>query len=198
MSKLQRIWNGRLKGVPIASLLGAIIIFRTLRNHLNTLLWRGNLRRLGIGSHIQSGVTIRYPGNVSIGSGTSIARGTEITSEKLDSLCHIGSDVIVGVGVGIDFSGDLQIGDNVVISERVTLYTHSHGLDPKSVSSKSPLIIGNDVWIGSNVIVVEGVSCIGCGAVIAAGSVVTKEVPAGAVVAGVPAKVVKMKVQAEK
>lgn len=189
----QRIWNGRISGLPAAILIAISIMFRKFYNRVNTLLWRNNLGQLGKYSHIQSGVTIRWPGNVFVGKGTSIARGTEITSEKHDALLKIGSDAIVGVGVRLDFSGGLDIGDNVVISEKATIFTHSHGLDPKSASSKTPLVIENDVWIGSNVIIIEGVSRIGCGTVVAAGSVVTKEIPAGVVVVGVPAKVLKNK-----
>jgi acetyltransferase-like isoleucine patch superfamily enzyme len=157
------------------------------------VLLRGNLGRLGSGSRIQSGVIVRYPGSVFVGSGTSIARGTEITSEKHDASCTIGTGVIIGVETHLDFSGGLEIGNNVVLSTKVALFTHSHGLDPKSVSSKTPLVISDNVWIGANAIIVEGVSHIGRDAVIAAGAVVTKEVLAGAVVAGVPAKVIKMK-----
>lgn len=175
-------------------MLGIGIAFRTFRNRLATALWRGNLGRLGSGSCIQSGVTIRYPGSVFIGNRTSIARDTEITSEKLDGLCRIGSDVIVGVGTRLDFSGELEVGDNVVISEKVTIFTHSHGLNPKSISRKISLTIESGVWIGSNAIIVEGVSRIGRGSVVASGAVVTREVPAGTVVAGVPAKTIKKKV----
>ena len=64
----------------------------------------------------------------------------------------------------------------------------------RSVMSKGPVIIGNDVWIGDKATILPGVT-IGDGAVIAANAVVTKDVPAYSVVAGNPAKIVK---QAEK
>lgn len=178
-------------GLPSALTLGTSILINRVRDLVATLFWLGNLGSIGRGSLIQAGVVIRYPGQVFIGSRTSVARGVEIESEKQDSQCRIGSWVIVGVGARLDFSGGLDIGDNVVISEAVTIFTHSHGLDPKSVPDKTPLSIGPNVWIGSRAVIVEGISQIGEGSVVAAGSVVTKEVPAGVLVAGVPAKIIK-------
>lgn len=62
----------------------------------------------------------------------------------------------------------------------------------KQQRQKAPPVIGNDVWIGANSIIFRGVT-VGDGAVVAAGSVVTKDVPAYAIVGGVPAKVIKMR-----
>jgi acetyltransferase-like isoleucine patch superfamily enzyme len=59
-------------------------------------------------------------------------------------------------------------------------------------SSSVGILIGNDVWIGSNVVILDGV-IIGDGAVIAAGSVVKMDVPVNAIVAGVPAKIIKFR-----
>lgn len=192
MYKFHRIWNGRVLGLPSAIVLSTKIFFNKIRNWVATLLWRGNLGSIGHNSLVQAGVVIRYPGQVFLGARTSVSRGVEIASEKQDSQCHIGSSVIIGVGVRLDFSGGLVINDNVVISEAATIFTHSHGLDPKSLSSKTPLSIGANVWIGSRAVIVEGISRIGEGSVIAAGSVVTKEVPPRVVVGGVPAKVIKI------
>jgi len=189
--RFSRIWNGRTWGIPSALVLTVTIVLRIVRDRLATLLWRGNLGSMGHGSSVQAGVTIRVPGNVHVGARTSIARGVEIGTEKGDSTCRIGSEVIIGVGVRLDFSGDLVIGDGVVISEHSTIFTHAHGLDPKSSSRKTPLEVEADVWIGCGVIIVEGASRIGRGSVVATGAVVTREVPAGCVVGGVPARIIK-------
>lgn len=191
MAELGRIWNGKPGGVPGAAALAIAIAWTTVRHRVATLMARGNLGSLGPGSVVQAGVTIRYPGQVHIGAHTSLARGVELSSETDDGVCKIGSSVIVGVAVRLDFSGGLEIGDNSVISEHASIYTHGHGLDPKSEPSKAPLIIGRGVWIGSRALIKEGCSRIGNGAVVAAGSVVTREVPPYAVVAGVPARVIK-------
>lgn len=191
MARLRRIWSGRWLGVPAAALTSLGVAVRVLRDRFTTLLARGNLGALGAGSVIQAGSIIRYPGQVCVGSDSSIASGVEISSEMPDTRCRIGSSVIIGVGVRIDFSGGLIVENDVVISENVTIYTHSHGLDPKSIPTKTPLVIERGVWIGSRALIIEGCARIGAGSVVAAGSVVTKEVPPGVVVAGVPARVIK-------
>lgn len=98
----------------------------------------------------------------------------------------------------IDCFDSIIIGHNVVISERVVFRdsdNHSIKKDvgnlPSDKSSKTAsIVIGDHVWIGMNVMVLKGVT-IGEGAIVAAGSVVTKDVPSHCLVAGVPAKVVK-------
>ncbi|MET4695544.1 DapH/DapD/GlmU-related protein [Endozoicomonas lisbonensis] len=86
------------------------------------------------------------------------------------------------------------IGDNVMIGPNVTLCTAGHPLDTKTRNSgeefAKPVTIGNDVWIGANVLVLPGVT-IHDGAVVGGGSVVTKDVPAHCVVVGNPARVVR-------
>lgn len=177
----------------MAAMLMLGIVLTRFCDGLLTGLWRHNLGSLGRGSRIQRGTTIRYPASVSIGSGTSIGRDVDISSEHPDGFCRIGNHVIVGVGCRLDASGGLDIADDVVVSENVMLLTHAHGYDPKSYPAKVPLEIGSKAWIGARAVVVEGVGRIGKGAIIAAGSVVTKAVPDNAIVAGVPARIVKMR-----
>lgn len=191
MTRFARIWNGRPAGVPAALLVGLQILWRRLADRFVTALARGNLGSLGSGAVVQAGATIRHPGRVHIGARTSVASDVEIATELPGSECRIGSDVIIGAGVRLDFSGTLTIGDGVVISEDAVIYTHSHGLKPKSVPTPTPLVIEAGAWLGSRVVIIEGCSRIGAGAVVASGSVVTREVPPGVVVAGVPARVIK-------
>ena len=90
---------------------------------------------------------------------------------------------------------EIRIGDGCLIGPRVGLYTVNHPLEAAArrtgVERGAPIRIGDDVWIGGGAIVVPGVS-IGDGAVIAAGSVVTREVPAGVLVGGNPARILKV------
>jgi len=90
---------------------------------------------------------------------------------------------------------EINIGQHVAISENFTIWdsdAHEIIASPKPFSEK--IDIGNHVWIGTNVTVLKGVT-IGDGAIIAAGSVVTKNVPAKCLVAGVPAKIIKSNVE---
>lgn len=89
-------------------------------------------------------------------------------------------------------SGGIEIGDGVLIGHNVVLATINHDLLPQNNRKNhyAPIKIGNHVWIGSNATVLSGVT-IGEWAVVAAGAVVTKDVPPYTVVGGVPAKIIK-------
>ena len=103
----------------------------------------------------------------------------------------IGKGTIVGDNTLLDARAGLTFGENVNISSNVSLYTYQHDhRDPYfrcTSDNTKPIIIGNRVWLGSNVTVLSGVN-IGEGAVCCAGCVVTKDVEPYAVVAGIPAK----------
>ncbi|WP_269686366.1 acyltransferase [Flavobacterium lacustre] len=85
----------------------------------------------------------------------------------------------------------ITIGHDVAISENVTIWdSDTHAIVGKEDQMTQPVTIGNQVWIGANVTILKGVT-IGDGAVIAAGTVVTKSIPAHCLAAGIPAKVIK-------
>lgn len=85
----------------------------------------------------------------------------------------------------------IKIGQNVAISHDVTIMdSDAHNVDYEGYQMTKPVVIGDNVWIGSRAIILKGVT-VGNGAIIAAGSVVTKDVPAHSIVAGVPAIVIK-------
>lgn len=118
---------------------------------------------------------------------------------------YYGRDVGVGLTVGsnsnigaycyVGCSGGIYIGDNVLISPRVSLYAENHNFDRADLPIKAqgvtrgPIVVEDDCWLASGSIVLAGVR-IGTGAVVAAGAVVNKDVPAGAIVGGVPARVI--------
>lgn len=115
--------------------------------------------------------------------------------------CDYGYNIEIGDNFFANYNfvvldvGKVKIGDNVQIAPNVSLYTAGHPLHPDSRNSGYEygidITIGNNVWLGGNVCVMPGVT-IGDNAVIGAGSVVTKDIPANAVAVGNPAKVVKM------
>lgn len=111
--------------------------------------------------------------------------------------CHItiGDNFFSNYNLCILDCGEVIIGDNVMIAPNVSIYTATHPLDAheRCIIGKEygyTIKIGNKVWIGGNAIILPGVT-IGDEAVIAAGSVVTKDVPAKCVVAGSPARIIK-------
>jgi maltose O-acetyltransferase len=114
--------------------------------------------------------------------------------------CDYGYNITPGKGFYCNFNcvildvAPVRLGDHVLLGPAVQIYTATHPLDAaerrSGIEGAKPVTIGNDVWIGGGAIVLPGVS-IGDRAVIGAGAVVTKDVPADAVVAGNPARVVR-------
>jgi acetyltransferase-like isoleucine patch superfamily enzyme len=103
----------------------------------------------------------------------------------------LGDGVFINQGVTIHAERRITIGARVLIADGATIYdTDFHGAVPGEPSRIEPVTIGDDVWIGNGALVLPGVS-IGRGSVVAARAVVTRDVPAGAVVAGSPAKIVR-------
>ena len=104
----------------------------------------------------------------------------------------IGKDVFINSGCHFQDQGGIEIGDGALIGHNVVLATINHDLNPKKNRKNhyAPIKIGAHVWIGSNATILPGVT-IGDHAVVAAGAVVTQDVPALTVVGGVPAKVIK-------
>lgn len=112
---------------------------------------------------------------------------------ELDDFVHIGPHAL------IDGRGGIKIGKGTIIAPKVTIYSANHNYDSdlealpfdNKIIAKA-VVIGRYVWIGGNSIILPGVT-IGQGAIIAAGSVVTKDVPEGALVGGNPARVLKIR-----
>jgi acetyltransferase-like isoleucine patch superfamily enzyme len=105
---------------------------------------------------------------------------------------NVGENVFINSGCRFQDQGGITIGDGVLIGHNVVLATLNHDIDPRKRNTMhpAPITIGKDVWIGANATVVPGVT-IGDGAIIAAGAVVTKDVPPNVIVGGVPAKILK-------
>jgi maltose O-acetyltransferase len=115
--------------------------------------------------------------------------------------CDYGWNISVGENFYANYNltildvGKVTIGDNVLIAPNVSLYTAGHPVHPDARSSGYeygiPITIGNNVWIGGNVVVLPGVT-IGNNVVIGAGSVVTKDIPDNMIAAGTPCQPVRL------
>lgn len=102
----------------------------------------------------------------------------------------VGDDTIIGGHVFLDGRAPIRIGNHVDIASEVMIYNSEHDLQKEDFSAREePVEIADYVFIGPRVIILPGVK-IGRGAVVAAGAVVTKDVPEFAIVGGVPAKVI--------
>jgi len=161
-----------------------------------------NLIRLGRGVYLDEGVYLHAcPGGIDVGQNTMIMHHAELHVYNFRGLpragIRIGRDGLIGEFNVLRGQGGIQIGDRVYTSPLVQLVAVNHCFsDPtrpfleQGITAQG-ITIEDDVWIGAGAIVVDGVH-IGRGAVVAAGAVVTRDVPPHTVVAGVPARAVRV------
>lgn len=128
----------------------------------------------------------------------SIGRHTIIESNA--TLNNGVGDIKIGdssrIGIGCTVIAPVSIGDNVMLAQNIVISGLNHRYSDAKIPIRhqgvdtKPIIIEDDVWIGANAVITAGVH-IGTHSVVAAGSIVTKDVPEFSIVAGVPAKVIK-------
>lgn len=162
----------------------AIRVLNYLTNHVVAHLPSFGLRRLWY---------TRVLG-ASIGPGTGIHLGCYLwfysPSQVRREGLVIGRNSRVNRDCTLDVRGGLRIGDNVSISPEVMILTAQHPLDdPEFRVATRPIVLEDHVFVGSRAIVMPGVT-LGRGSVVAAGAIVTRDVPPFAIVAGMPARVV--------
>ncbi|MDB4225822.1 acyltransferase [bacterium] len=171
-----------------------------------TQLKKRSFKSFGKNSLLGLNSTILKPQFISIGNNSSICNGVELScSEAFSSIGKspelvIGDNVSIGEYSHITCANKLIIGNGVLTGKRVLITDNAHGNSKKEtldkspilreVVSKGPVIIEDNVWIGEKASIMPNVH-IGKGAIVAANAVVTKDVPAYAIVAGVPAKIIK-------
>lgn len=118
------------------------------------------------------------------------------------STISLGNDVFIGPGAHFSTISSIEIGNKVMFGPNVTIIGGDHNtkkigeymfdVEEKESFNDLPIVIKDDVWVGTGVIILKGV-VIGEGSIIAAGSVVNRDVPPYSVVGGVPAKVLKFR-----
>ena len=114
--------------------------------------------------------------------------------------CDYGSHIVLGDGVFINYDcvfldvAPITIGDHVLIAPRVCLYTAGHPTDPAvrrtGLEFGLPITVEEDAWLGGSSVLLPGVT-IGKGSIVAAGSVVTRDIPPGVIAAGSPCRVLR-------
>ncbi|WP_207063959.1 DapH/DapD/GlmU-related protein [Motiliproteus sp. SC1-56] len=108
----------------------------------------------------------------------------------------VGNNSSIGAGSYIGCSGKVVVGDNVMMGPNISIIAENHIYSDLSVPFKDQgvnnkgIVINDNVWIGTRSVILDGVE-IGCNSIVAAGSVVVKDVPCNVIVGGVPAKIIK-------
>jgi maltose O-acetyltransferase len=133
-------------------------------------------------------------------AGFQLGRGTLVRGQPRINGTHglygnlkVGADCLIDVGCTFDLEERVTIGDRVTIGHQAMILTSSHEIGPREQRAgdlvRAPVVIEDGAWLGPRCIVLPGVT-IGAGAIVQAGSLVNKDVPANTRVGGTPAKVV--------
>ena len=146
------------------------------------------------------GSIIRYSSRMDILPSNLFSLGEKAIVEDFATINNIVGDVIIGerslIGISCVVIGPVTIGKDVMLAQNIVISGLNHGYEDINLSIREhqtltkPIIIDDEAWIGANSVIVSGVT-IGKHAIVAAGSIVTKDVPAHTIVAGNPARIVK-------
>lgn len=141
-----------------------------------------------LGENIFVGSNVIVGKNCSIGSNTYLNQNTMFFSGEIGSYCSISYNCVIGAA-----NHPINL-----LSTSPKIYGVNNSFKNKEWKNdyESPPLIGSDVWIGANAIIMQGVT-IGDGAIIGAGAIVTKDVPSYAIVVGIPAKIIKYRFSKE-
>jgi acetyltransferase-like isoleucine patch superfamily enzyme len=157
-------------------------------------------KTITIGNYVEINALSEH--GVVVGDNVTILRNTII--ECTGVIRELGIGITIGNNVGIaqncfiQVRGKVEIGCDVIIGPGVSIFSEAHNSKRTDIpivtqgETRMDVKIGNDVWIGSNSTILGGVT-IGDSSIIAAGAVVNRDVPAFSIVAGVPAKVIKIR-----
>ncbi len=160
----------------------------------------GDFARLGAGCVFEPGVLVFHPDHIEVGDGVYVGHQTILKGYHKNTFV-IGDGTWIGQQCFFHSGGGLTIGKNVGIGPGVRIITSFHDEDGRSVPilhatvAFAPVVIGDDADLGVGSIILPGVT-VGRGAQVGAGAVVTRDVPDYAVVAGSPAKVLRMRPEA--
>ena len=206
---LRTCWNyGRMLIRGIVSSIGFENISKSIFVGKRVKLYEKRFMKIGKKTKLHDGVKIDAlsTNGVNIGDYCIIGRNTVI--ECTGSLSAIGKGVEIGNNTtfGSDCffgaAGGIKIGNDVVAGQYIRFHSENHNYDRMDVLireqgvSHKGIEVGNNCWIGSGVVFLDGAK-VGEGCVVAANTVVTKTFPDNAIVGGIPAKIIKMRVKNE-
>jgi acetyltransferase-like isoleucine patch superfamily enzyme len=181
----------QILAIVLPSYLIQLLRFPYYKLKYNSLTLKSRNINIGEGCKIEKYVTLYQNvnlGNVSVGTCSYISYNTTISNAKIARFCSIGPNVLIGGGMHPSkiFVSTHPSFYSLMEQSSITFANKSYFTETSEVR------VGNDVWIGARAVILDGVS-IGDGAIIGAGSVVTKDVPDYAIVAGTPARIIRFR-----
>lgn len=132
--------------------------------------------KMGRNPYIGLNIRANHFNAITMGDDCVLSDGSRMWCELPTGYLKTGDHFQLNRGALVDFTGGVTIGDNVLLSEGAVVYTHSHGYNPHSEPVGNHLVIEDNVWIGQNAIILQGVTRIGKNAIIGAGTVVSKNI----------------------
>lgn len=167
-------------------------------SHVQLLTWLGYTGSREV--HLDGDVRITHPPAVTMGPRVHLCRGVKLEPSQLEGSTtfgriEIGEHVFVGERTTIVSHERIVVGARAMIAHNCSLMDFNHGVAAGVPPSRLPgrtteVVLGEDCWLGTGVIVLPGVR-IGAGTIVGAGSVVTKSLPENVIAAGVPARVLR-------
>lgn len=150
---------------------------------------------LDANSHLERGILWRIgaTARIRIGTDSTIRTHTEL---KIDGKLDVGARVLIGAGCTLSVLDSLEIGDDCLLAERVSIRDHDHRFQDAHVPIRAqgyriaPVRLGRNVWLGAGVTLLPGIT-LGDGCVVGANAVVTRSFPERCVLAGVPARIIR-------
>jgi acetyltransferase-like isoleucine patch superfamily enzyme len=175
--------RNRLSKEDIKEVLRYLFSFKAIKGFINLVGWY-------IHDHVAPRAKMNIAGNPRIHPTASLRCGESIFLGKNS---HINQYCCIWASK----NSKIVLGDNLLMGPGVKIFSSNHSTKIGIPMNTQPyrekdIIIGNDVWLGANAVVVAGVT-IGDGAIVAAGSVVTKDVPKNTIVGGIPVKPIKIR-----
>ncbi|HKN19728.1 MAG TPA: acyltransferase [Dissulfurispiraceae bacterium] len=191
-------WMHTVKKFTWVWLRNVLFFDQMIRLHCNkvgeNIFFWGTYPLISNNGYIEIGDDVRIIGSNNIMVGFKVTGGEDKTARLV-----IRDDVTIGFGCEINVASSVYIGSHVRFATGVKIFdNNSHPTDarlrreksPMTLQDIAPIVIEDDVWIGINAVILKGV-VIGEGAIVAAGSVVTKSIPPNVIAAGNPARIVK-------
>jgi acetyltransferase-like isoleucine patch superfamily enzyme len=164
------------------------------RDRLRAIVWRWRGACLGPKNRIGRDCVIDRPWTVESGERVQIEHGVYLKTVSDSARITLGEHAFIGFGTELDIAVKLSVGRHALIAPGCFITDHVHGrragprIDDQGTDARA-VVIGDDAWLGARAVVLAGVR-IGEGAIVGAGAVVTRDVPPGAIVAGVPARII--------